>query len=242
MERNSTGPPTRARGLISREAWWTAVVIALAAVGIAALWPAEPHAPQSAPSQVQVSPGDVYPSDGSDFGDATAEMLADEQLVGPRAAARLEDCPKPVDARRSAGPLAGLAVPCLGRPGTTDLGAALQGRPALLNVWASWCRPCREEIPVLQAYSRQPGSVPVIGINVKDEPAAALRLLAELGASYPSVVDQNNLLWSALRVPSAIPVSFVLRADGSLDRVEPLAVFHDADQIRTTVQRYLGSS
>lgn len=88
-------------------------------------------------------------------------------------------------------------------------------------------------------YSTQPGALPVIGIDVKDDPGAALTLLAELGATYPSVVDENNALRSALQVPSAIPVSYVLQADGALVRIEPLVPFHDADQVRITLGRYL---
>src|SRR5687768_12322610 len=63
----------------------------------------------------------------------------DEALAAGRAAAALEPCPAAEPgARPAGGRLAGLQRPCLGAPGTVDVGAALAGRPVLLNVWASW--------------------------------------------------------------------------------------------------------
>lgn len=110
------------RGSIPREVWWTAVVIALAAVGIAALWPkdTQPRATPSEPSRIQTAPGEVYRLGDSELGEPT-RLPSDDQLAGPRAAARLKDCPKPSETDASPSPLAGLTVPCLGSPGTTDL-------------------------------------------------------------------------------------------------------------------------
>jgi thiol-disulfide isomerase/thioredoxin len=106
-------------------------------------------------------------------------------------------------------------------------------------VWASWCTPCREEIPVLNAYAELPGAVPVVGIDVRDDATSALGLLADLDARYPSVVDTRGTLWAALQVPNAIPTSYVLRPDGSVRRVASPVVFTEPGEVARTVQRYL---
>lgn len=207
----------------------TLAVIVLAVVGVLALWPRAD--PSSTPSPSAAPPATSAPSDR-----ARALSTSGPELTGPRVRARLEPCPTPPPGVAGQGPLAGITVPCLGSPGTVDLAAALAGRRALLNVWASWCAPCREEIPHLAAYAAEPGSIPVIGIDVEDRPTAALALLAELGARYPSVTDPDRALWRALRVPNIIPASFVLEPDGSVQPIPPV-VFRGPTQIRDTLAR-----
>jgi len=61
---------------------------------------------------------------------------------------------------------------------------AMAGKVWLLNVWASWCVSCREEHPVLVAFSKSPAAIPVIGLNYKDKREDGLRWLARFGDPY----------------------------------------------------------
>lgn len=79
-------------------------------------------------------------------------------------------------------------LPCLGPGPSVDL-AELPG-PILVSVWASWCDPCREELPVLQEWHA--GGGPVLGLDVADEPQAAAALLDGLGITLPSVQDPES--------------------------------------------------
>jgi len=203
----------------------TLAVVALVALGIVALWPRSPQRAPAAPT--------------------TPPAATDADLAPLRAAAGLAPCPAatgapatgPLAGVPAAGPLTGITVPCLGAPGEVDLGAALAGRPALLNVWASWCAPCRTELPALAEYATRPGAVPVVGIDVQDDPRSALALLRELGITLPSVTDPDDALRRALTVPPALPISYVVRADGSVTRVDPPTPFGSADDVAAAVER-----
>lgn len=85
----------------------------------------------------------------------------------------------------------------------------LQGQVTLVNIWASWCAPCRDEHPHLMTLSEVDG-VRLVGINYKDEPANARRFLGALGLPYEAVgVDPDGRTfvdWGAYGVPETFIV------------------------------------
>lgn len=207
---------------------WTIVVVVLAVAGVLALWP---HAVSPQPA----TPARAGPPQIGVTTTADSPPPDDAELAPLRQRADLQPCPAPRPGAVPSGPLTGVIVPCLGAPGTVNLAAALAGRPALLNLWASWCLPCREEIPVLAAYTEQPDTIPVIGINVQDRAEDALTLLADLDVRYPSVADPSGALQAALQAPPVLPTSYLLHSNGSVERLTQPAIFRTTDEVRRAV-------
>jgi len=82
--------------------------------------------------------------------------------------------------------------------------AALHGHPVVVNVWASWCGPCRTEMPALQRVALQRGrSVAFIGVNLKDNRAEAKTFLREVPLSYPSYEDPDGQIYNAYALAGA---------------------------------------
>jgi thiol-disulfide isomerase/thioredoxin len=97
--------------------------------------------------------------------------------------------------------------------------ADLRGHVVVINVWGSWCVPCREEAPVLARLSREytDDGVRFVGVNVKDNRAAALAFEDRYGIPYPSIEDRDGqaLLALSQHVPAqAVPVTLVLDSEG----------------------------
>ena len=93
----------------------------------------------------------------------------------------------------------------LGGPGEGSI-ADYRGRWVLVNLWASWCEPCREEAPELDRFAQRyrPSGVSVLGINVQDNTDDALAFLRENGVAYPqlrSVGDERSAAFGSTGVP-----------------------------------------
>jgi len=169
-------------------------------------------------------------------GDDAAKPTGD--LAPARSAAALQPCPAPGTAQ-PVKQLEGVTADCLGDGASVDVGKALGGAPALVNVWASWCEPCRTELPVLQEYAKQPGAIRVLGVQVQSPAKDGLDLLAKLGVHLPSVYDgngQSGPVRAALKVPPRLPATYLVTATGEVRFIANPPTFVNTDQVRAAVE------
>ena len=111
--------------------------------------------------------------------------------VGGDGSAALEN--QELDSGPRSGPAPGFRLPSLADRTSTVALADFRGRPVVLNFWASWCLPCRREMPLLAAAERRlGGAVSFVGINYQDDTEDALALVADTGVTYPSGVDSDG--------------------------------------------------
>jgi thiol-disulfide isomerase/thioredoxin len=132
--------------------------------------------------------------------------------------------------------VAGLTATCLADGGDVDVKQAFAG-PALINVWATWCAPCQEELPVLSAYASQPGAVPVVEVAVESDQSTAIAMLTDLKVNLPSLLDRDGSVRRALRDPGRLPASYLVDAQGNVTLVAVPPVFHTVDDVRKAVGR-----
>ncbi len=94
-----------------------------------------------------------------------------------------------------------------------------QGRPVVVNLWASWCPPCRAEMPLLERASRDfEGRATILGVVANDDPNSARAFLDELSITYPNVIDGTGQIQVALEM-SVFPTTYVFGRDGNLTAV-----------------------
>lgn len=102
-----------------------------------------------------------------------------------------------------------------------------RGTPVVLNFWASWCGPCRQETPALQQFAEENPGVQVIGINQQEQPGQAREFVEEFGVTYPIPLDRSGAVSQGFRVNRGLPVTFFISADGVIDAVHYSVVTAD---------------
>ncbi|MEU7633540.1 TlpA disulfide reductase family protein [Nocardia sp. NPDC049220] len=212
--------PSSGKGAGPAWRWGIVGVIAVVALAVA-LWPRG--------SDGEGNPGRQWPT-GADSGVSSAL----------RAEAGLAACPRPAAGAAGNGPLAGITLECLadGRP--MDLAAATAGKPALLNLWAYWCAPCAQELPYLQQYAqRAANAITVLTVHSDPDEAKALSRLSGLTVKLPGVLDGDSRVRAAVGAPAVLPISVLVRSDGSVAEVVVRA-FNGVEDIANTVAGELG--
>lgn len=202
---------------------WTIAGVTLAAVLVAALV-----------MQLRDSTPTGGPAATTGVGREHRDADTDAALAGPRRRADLPPCPAGAD---SDGPAAlhGVVVECAANGSAVDVARAVAGRRVVLNLWAYWCEPCRDELPAMAEYQKRAGpQVMVLTVHQDENEAAALLRLTELGVRLPTLQDGRRRVAAALRIPNVMPATVVLAVDGSVTHVLPRA-FASADEIAAAV-------
>ncbi len=156
----------------------------------------------------------------------------------PAAESVLLPCPEQGDEPAAdGGALPALSFSCPGG-GELDLARA-PGTPTLVNLWGSWCGPCREELPLLQEFADGAGDrVRVLGVISKDGVPQAESFAADAGVSFPSAFDAMGDLMAELGL-NALPYTAFLAADGTLVHSE-LGPVESVDEFEGLVAEHLG--
>ncbi len=92
-----------------------------------------------------------------------------------------------------------------------------RGEVVMINFWASWCGPCRKEMPLLdQLYQRyHPMGFTILGVNVEEDSKEALRLLKEIPVTFPILFDRDNSVSEAYELV-AMPTTVLVDRDGNM--------------------------
>jgi cytochrome c biogenesis protein CcmG, thiol:disulfide interchange protein DsbE len=117
---------------------------------------------------------------------------------------------------------------------------SLRGKPVVLNFWASWCSPCKDEAPLLQEASERWGDrVSFVGIDVKDFRGDARAFVERFGITYPNVYDGKGSTIGRYGV-TGYPETYFLDAEGRV-RHRIAGPVEDADEVDDGIRRALRS-
>ena len=139
-------------------------------------------------------------------------------------------------------PLPDLALPEFDGDKTVGL-RSLEG-PMLVNLWASWCSSCGEEMPLLEQFHQEHGDeVAVVGIDFQEtDLGSAEELVDETGVTYQLLLDELGDLNGADPLPNvqALPIQLYVEEDGEVAYIAYQA-FESLDEIEASVDEHLGT-
>jgi cytochrome c biogenesis protein CcmG/thiol:disulfide interchange protein DsbE len=116
----------------------------------------------------------------------------------------------------------------------------LAGHPAVVNKWASWCRPCRAEFPIFQQVAAKRGKeVAFIGVNGADKRPAAEKFLAERPLPYPSYEDPDEDIAQELKIPKFFPMTIFIDGRGKTAFIKS-GEYTTTAELEADIDRYLG--
>ncbi|MGY5885188.1 TlpA family protein disulfide reductase [Modestobacter lacusdianchii] len=166
--------------------------------------------------------------------DVAAPSSASSEL--PDVETDLTPCPEQPDVPAADSDLPPTVFECFGG-GTLDLSRA-PGVPAVLNLWASWCGPCREELPLVQQLADVAGDqVRVLGVVSVDGVPQAASFAEDSGVTFPSAFDADGEVMSSLGVNN-LPHTVFLAADGSVAHLQ-IGPVHSLEEFEQLVADHL---
>lgn len=118
---------------------------------------------------------------------------------------------------------------------TTSLGEVFDGRPMLVNLWASNCESCITEMPLLEQAQDDNPDVDFVGVATQDDPKAAARLAKQTKITYPWMLDPTGELYYEAR-GTAMPTTILIDADGKVVASETVA-FHSQAEVQSFLDR-----
>ena len=183
------------------------------------------------------SPDDDKPT----FGGGAAPKTDTSQLAAAKKQAGIEECPASDGTPPADDALPDLTLECFGGGAPVRL-SGLTGTPTVINFWASWCAPCREELPLLAKADRAYGDrLRVIGVDFADSaPDAALELAEQSGVTYPLLSDPDSRAKAPLKV-IGLPQTVFVDAQGTMVATERVAFRSYAD-LTAAIEKHLGVS
>lgn len=114
----------------------------------------------------------------------------------------------------------------------------LRGKVVVINIWASWCKPCEQEAPELEQawqFYKDAGDVVFIGVDYVDTPAGANEYLTKFNITFPNAPDLQSNISSILNRQMGVPETYFIDREGVLRNVK-IGPFASVDEIKSFIQ------
>lgn len=133
--------------------------------------------------------------------------------------------------------IGGVEMDCLDQSDGAQLGALVG--PIVVNVWGSWCGPCKKEMPVLRAFhDKAKDKLQLIGVDVEEaNPEDGQKFVERNGITWPNLYDPDGR--SREYFGMGVPVTWFIAADGSVAH-KHIGIINDLDEILTLTEKHLG--
>lgn len=108
-----------------------------------------------------------------------------------------------------------------------------RGKTVVLNFWATWCGPCRLEMPDFEALYRQRSNLMIIGFNQRENEEQVRAFATDVGATFPLVLDRSGTIAASFNVTLGLPTTYFIDPKGIIQKVELRAM------TRSQITKYL---